>query len=98
MEEIRVKKGNYGFYWVFTIEEDGQEKDLTGLTPYLKVWNSSGELVKQKPCSVVDNKVKCLIEQGDFDTAGVYYGEIELQRDAYVEDTESFIIRVLTSF
>ena len=92
-KSIRIKKGNYGFDLKFEVIEDGERKDLTGITPTLKVYRS-GSLFLSKTCSVSGGYVVCHVDEGDFDEVGVYEAEIELSKEGYLEDTETFIIEV----
>jgi len=98
MQRLKVKKGNYGFKFEFTITDaDGNPVDLTNLTVVLKIWNQTS---KEISCTITDaaaGKCECTVPEGTFDEVGLYKAEIELQGMNYVEDTETFLIEVIES-
>ena len=101
MKQLTIKAGNYGFSLKFYIyEADGKtKKDLSGLTPYWKVWKD-GKLKFSRQCEAGTedvNVVNCVVQEGDFDEEGDYYAEIELVGTSYREDTETFVIYVRRS-
>ena len=100
MADWKVKKGNYGFTEEFTIK-DAKDKvvNLTGYTVTLKVWKEGESVAKfVDTCDLNANPAtgKCtyLIKESDFDTAGVYLGELELTKVGEKIDVDTFTILV----
>ena len=103
MQRITIPKSDYGFDIDFTVQDSsGSAYDLTGYTVTLKVWSPGvpGTLLIDDSCTIDDaSSGTChySVSSGDFDTVGIYHGELELTQAGIVESTEVFGITVSES-
>lgn len=84
---MKVNKGDYGFDIIITItDENGNVQNLSGLdltSTKFKVWKP-GDTTNKIDATVqfytdgTDGKLRYTVQQGDFDTEGVYLAEIKL--------------------
>jgi len=98
-----IRKDNYGPYLNITAQtHTGGTKDLTGYTLTLTVWNPRTPgtlLIDGGSVEAVDEAAgtcRYQIADGDFPTAGVYFGRLNLGIDgSHSEDLETLYIVVL---
>lgn len=96
---IKIKQGDYGMDYVFTIE-NVDLSSVAGYTAKLFVWKGSTVLVNGGSCTNVyqggNTVVTYTVQSGDFDSVGEWNAEIEFtQSTTYKESTASFIWEVV---
>lgn len=100
---LEIPKGDYGFYINFTVyDNDDSVYDLTDYTLKFKVWTTTypNTLVVNGDVSAVSatsGTCRYLVADGDFDTPGIYRGELELTKASVVESTKYIDIEVTES-
>ena len=100
---LEIPKGDYGFYLNFTVyDNDDDVYDLTDYTLKLKVWTTTypATLVVNgsvSAASATSGTCRYLVADGDFDTPGIYRGELELTKASVVESTKYIDIEVTES-
>ena len=102
MADLTIKRGDYGFYLNFTIQDsDEAAYDITSYTVKLKVWKKdTAGLVLDGTCNIVvagSGTCRYSVQSGDFSHKGVYDAEIELTKAAERSATETFTIEVKES-
>jgi hypothetical protein len=103
MATLNVKKGDYGYYLNFTVNDSGGDAyDLTDYTITLKSWSKSDPdtLLVEGECEAViaaSGICRYLVADGDFDDEGVYEAELELTKAGVVESTMTFALNVKRS-
>jgi hypothetical protein len=84
-EDIEVKKGAYGYRLSFTLyDDDGEPRICTGYTVDLRYWVPGASEATSVDLTWTDESAgTCYydVQDGDFDTAGRYKYEIELEKD-----------------
>lgn len=101
-EVIKIKKDNYGIALEFRVfDSKGNPFNLEGKTPVLQVRKYDNSIATQLTCTVIDptNGIcSAVIPQYSFtSTIGTYYAELEIRGTDYVEDSNTFIIKVIDS-
>jgi len=102
-ENIYIPKGDYGYNIAFTLyDASGDVFDPTGYTVTLKVWtyDTPSTLLLSGVGGITDatnGKVYYTLVDGDFDTEGVFIGEIELTKAGAVESFRTHVINVTES-
>ena len=95
---IKIKQGDYGMDYVFTIE-DVDLSSINGFTATLEVWKGTTILVTGGVCTNIyqggNTVVTHTVVDGDFDTVGEWDAEIEFTKAQYKESTDTFIWEVL---
>jgi len=84
-ETIEVKKGTYGYRLSFTLyDADGDARGCSGYTADLRYWAPGAAEAASKDLEWTDETAgTCYysVQNGDFDIAGEYLYEIELEKD-----------------
>jgi len=93
---VKVKAGSYGRALTFTLKDsNGNALDLSGMTVKLKIWNpKTGAVLLERAVTVTsptEGQVSFTPQQGDFDTAGLYYAEFILETDSAHWEMPTFI-------
>ncbi len=103
MEQITIPQKDKGYNIEFNIQySNAVAVNTTGYTVNMKVWSPSspGILLTNNVCTVVNHDLGQWVYtllSGDFNTTGIYYGELELLKTGVVESTQSFKIIVQES-
>jgi len=101
MQEVITPQGDYGHYLYFTFQDaDGDAVIITGYTMILKLWRPAtpGTLFMEEECEIIDGAsgtLKYLVQDGDFDDALTYVGEVEKTSGSVVES--SMPVRVIVT-
>lgn len=91
MQEVATPKDDYGHNLDFVCQDSDKETyDLTGYTVTLKLWRpaTSGTLFLEEECAIDDvaaGTCHYVVQEGDFDEAKTYVGELELTATGKVE-------------
>lgn len=97
--KIEIIKGDYGYSYKFYLKEpDGSVSNLDGATLKLRAKHSEKDIAVEKEVSVLTAAAgTCLYTLGenDFQTDGVYYGEIEVSKESQLATYQGFTIIVL---
>ena len=102
-KDIYIPKGDYGYNIAFTLYDGtGDVFNPAGYVVTLKVWTydiPSTLLLTGVGgiTSPADGKVYYTIASGDFNTEGVFIGEIELTKAGAVESFRTHVIHVTES-
>jgi hypothetical protein len=100
MQQIIIPQKDKGYAIAFTVEyANATPRDLSGYTVNMKAWSPTipGTLIVNNTCTPVNASAgTCTytIASGDFNTVGLYYGELELTAAGIQESTETFKIIV----
>src|SRR3972149_6320896 len=103
MQQITIPQRDKGYNIALTIQyANGVAVNTTGYTTNIKSWSPTipGTLLVNNTCTVVNHSEGTwvyTIALSDFNTAGTYYGELELLKSGVIESTESFKIIVAES-
>jgi len=91
MEELTTPKGDYGHDLNFTCKDaDDSVINLDGYTVTLKLWRPAtpGTLVLEEECTIdvaASGTCHYTVQNGDFDDAVTYAGELELTATSHKE-------------
>lgn len=96
---VKIKKGDFGMTYTFTIED----VDLSTHTVKLYVWRGDTKLIDGHACTPSkvgsDTVVTYAVASGDFPTVGVWDAELEFTTSTtYKERTETFEWEVLEDY
>ena len=100
MADMKVRKGDFGYYLNFTIQDSGETAySLTGYTIKLKVWrpNKPSALLTNGSCDIVvaaSGTCKYLVTASDFTAPGLFNMELELTKADVEESTRTYTILV----
>lgn len=102
METLQIKKGKFGYYITFTIEnEDESAFDLSGYTITWVAWvpGASSAFFSQAMEIVVagDGTCRYKIQSDDFDTEGKFYSEVQLTKVGEEQAPLTFWLEILES-
>lgn len=80
---LRTTAGDKGYAWIFTLKDnDGNALDLTGATGTFRAQIESGTALAINGAITLvtpgSGICKYTVQQGELDTAGKYYAEIEI--------------------
>lgn len=93
MQELTTPQGDYGHYLFLTFtDNDGVAVDITDYTMIMKLWRPAtpGTLVLEEECEIISGPagtLKYLVQEGDFDDALTYAGEIEKTGESVCESS-----------
>lgn len=101
MTERNYARGSYGFHLYFrlTDKDSDEPKDLT---PYdrviFRMWSIGESSLKIfRDCVIRDadhGECSVLVQMGDFDEIGEYYGQIEMRSGSSLDFSEKFDINI----
>lgn len=103
MDSITIPQKDKGYNISFTVQyANAAVVNLSGYTVNMKVWTpgTPGTLLTNNVCTITDaNTGACVytLLSGDFNTTGIYYGELEVLKTGIVESTQAFKIIVTES-
>lgn len=92
-EDIEIKKGAYGYRLSFTLkDDDGNARNCTGYTADLRWWQPGDDEATSVDLTWTDESAgTCYydVQDGDFDTAGKYKYEIEIEKTGTKDPAKS---------